>query len=128
MPLPELPPRGRPPAPWKIPTMVARTLPSGLRIMVARQPWLPVVHIRCSFRGGRLLEAPGKTGSAGLLSAVAQHGTERHDSAGLASMLDLLGASLRVSVGQDSTSAGVCDAKSDGPSDVTDPDLKAIEM
>ncbi|MFT5686082.1 MAG: zinc protease, partial [Myxococcota bacterium] len=107
MPLPDFPPQGGPPAPWKVPTMVSRTLPSGLRIVVARLPWLPVVHIRWALRGGRLLEAPGKTGSAGLLGTVARHGTARYDSAGLASALDHLGASLRISVGLDSTSAGI---------------------
>ncbi len=107
MQLPDLPPQGRPPAPWKVPAMVSRTLLSGLRIVVARLPWLPVVHIRWALRGGRQLEAPGKTGSAGLLGAVARHGTHRYDSAGLAHALDHLGASLRVSVGLDSTSAGI---------------------
>lgn len=87
--------------------MVARTLPSGLRIVVARLPWLPVVHIRMAFRGGRRLEAAGRTGSAGLLGSVARHGTERYDSAGLASALDHLGASLRFSVGLDSASGGI---------------------
>ncbi len=107
MPLPELPPQGGPPGPWKVPSMVSRTLPSGLQIVVARLPWLPVVHIRWALRGGRLLEAPGKTGSAGLLGSVARHGTARYDSAGLASALDYLGASLRISVGLDSASAGI---------------------
>lgn len=87
--------------------MVARTLPSGLRIVVARLPWLPVVHIRWAFRGGRRLEAPNRTGSAGMLGTVARHGTQRHDSASLASALDHLGASLRISVGLDSASGGI---------------------
>ena len=90
-----------------MPTTVTRTLPSGLRIVVARLPWLPVVHIRWTFRGGRLMEPMGKTGAAGLMSVVARHGTERYDSAGLANALDHLGASLRISVGLDSTSGGI---------------------
>ncbi|MGH8900769.1 MAG: M16 family metallopeptidase [Egibacteraceae bacterium] len=93
-----VPPLGPPPR-VRHPDTAARMLASGLRLLVARQPNVPLVEVRLRvpFAG----TAPSHPARANLLSETLLSGTALHSQAELAEAFQSLGTSLWVSVDAD---------------------------
>ncbi|MGH3921983.1 MAG: M16 family metallopeptidase, partial [Pseudonocardiaceae bacterium] len=96
---PSLLPLLGPPPRVRHPDTAARTLASGLRVVVARQPNVPLVEVRLRvpFAG----TAPSHPARASLLSETLLSGTALHSQVELAEALQSLGTSLWVSVDAD---------------------------
>lgn len=70
------------------------TLGNGLGIWALPAYSEPVLNIHLVFKGGRLLDAPGRRGSASFAARMLLEGTQRHSSLALAEKLEQLGSSL----------------------------------
>ena len=86
-------PRVRAPEVWR------ETLANGLSVLGVEDRETPMVQFELSFRGGMLLEEPGRTGVANLLAETMLEGTANRTPAELEQAIDLLGAALSVSGG-----------------------------
>jgi zinc protease len=93
-----VPPLGPPPRLCQ-PDTVERILASGLRVIVARHPNVPLVEVRLRvpFTGA----APSHPARASLLGQTLLSGTAEHNQVELAEALQSLGTNLRVSVDAD---------------------------
>lgn len=107
MSFPTSPPIRHTPRAWSFPEVCRVSTPWGLKISAVEMRGLPLVHVRWTFRGGRVAAADHAPGAGRLLANVARHGTHRYSSEGLASALDQLGAKLRVNVSQDQCTAAI---------------------
>lgn len=92
--------RSRPPAlgtpiPPVIPAIRRARLRSGVPVLLAERPALPVVDVRLVVRGGAALDPPGLEGVAALAAAALDEGIESHDGPALAAALARIGASYR---------------------------------
>ena len=92
------PPFGPPPT-FRAPEVWRETLANGLRILGVEDRETPMVQFELDFRGGMLVEAPGRTGVANLLAETMMEGTAQRTAEELEEAIDLLGASLSVSAG-----------------------------
>ena len=92
------PPFGPPPT-LRAPEVWRETLANGLRVLGVEDRETPIVQFELDFRGGMLVEAPGRTGVANLLAETMMEGTARRTAEELEEAIDLLGASLSVSAG-----------------------------
>lgn len=88
-----------PPPRFRIPTVAERTLPTGLRVLVVRQPGVPLVELRLRvpFAGGTVTHAT----RADLLAETFTAGTASRSQLELAVALQALGGSLGASVDPD---------------------------
>ena len=93
------PPFGPPPT-FRAPEVWRETLANGLRVLGVEDRETPIVQFELAFRGGMLVEAPGKTGVANLLAETMLEGTAGRTAQELEEAIDLLGASLSVSAGR----------------------------
>lgn len=75
------------------------TLSNGLRIILQRDPRIPVVHGNLALLAGCLSETPEKAGLNGLLASNLLKGTSSHSANEIAETLEDLGASIRPSAG-----------------------------
>lgn len=62
------PPTAGPLPELRLPSHVERALPGGATLVVVEQREQPWVAVHLAFPGGRLLEAPGREGTAGLMA------------------------------------------------------------
>ncbi len=92
------PPFGPPPT-FRAPEVWRETLANGLHVLGVEDRETPMVQFELDFRGGMLVEAPGRTGVANLLAETMMEGTARRTAEELEEAIDLLGASLSVSAG-----------------------------
>ena len=97
------PPFGESPS-VRAPEVFEETLANGLRVLGVEDRENPMVHFELGFRGGMLLEEPGRTGVANLLAETMLEGTARRTAEELEQAIDLLGASIRVGSGAESFS------------------------
>ena len=96
---PTSPPIGPLDVEWAFPEIERARLSNGVPVELLRRQDLPIVHLRLETLGGRWLAS--KPGRGVLAGSVARHGTQRFDSATLATRLDALGAQLGLSAGLD---------------------------
>ena len=80
----------------RAPEVFRERLANGLRIIGAEDRETPMVQFELGFRGGMLLEEPGRTGVANLLAQTMLEGTANRTAEELEQAIDLLGASIRV--------------------------------
>ena len=92
------PPFGPSPT-FRAPEVWRETLANGLDVLGVEDRETPMVQFELDFRGGMLVEAPGKTGVANLLAETMMEGTAQRTPEELEEAIDLLGASLSVSSG-----------------------------
>ena len=92
------PPLGPSPT-FRAPDVWRETLANGLSVLGVEDHETPMVQFGLEFRGGMLVEAPGRTGVANLLAETMMEGTARRTPEELEEAIDLLGASLSVSAG-----------------------------
>ena len=88
--------RSQPPAagrlrPFIFPPFLRRKLPSGLEVLAARQPAVPLLSIDLVFPAGAQHDAPGRAGLATLTASVIDEGTRRRSSQEIASWVEQLG-------------------------------------
>ncbi len=95
------PPFGDPPT-LRTPTVVGDTLANGLEVLAIVDRETPLVRFEIRMRGGLLLEDPSKVGVANLLAETMTEGTRTKTPEELEQAIDVLGASITVSSGQQS--------------------------
>jgi zinc protease len=78
------------------------TLPSGMVLLVRRDPSVPVVAMRAVWRGGMRVEDDAHAGASELLARVITRGCGTLDAAALADRIDRLGGSLGGVAGRNS--------------------------
>jgi len=90
------PPRPAPgaPRPYRFPAFERRTLPNGLRLVVATVRRLPVVSVAAVVDAGAAADPAGKEGLAVLTARALDEGTAEFDALALADRVERLGASL----------------------------------
>jgi len=81
------------------PAVWTDTLDNGLRLAGVEDRELPLVNFELHFRGGMLLDEPGRVGVANLLAATMLEGTANRAPEELEEAIDLLGASITASAG-----------------------------
>ncbi|MFT6178322.1 MAG: zinc protease [Paracoccaceae bacterium] len=79
--------------------IIEHTLTNGLRIIIQRDPTVPVVYSQTALLAGSLSESPATAGLNALLTRVLTKGTTSRDALNIAETLEDLGASLRASAG-----------------------------
>lgn len=82
--------------------IIEHALSNGLRLILQRDPSVPVVYSQTSLLAGSLSETPETAGLNALLSALLLKGTTSRDALTLAENLEDLGASIRPSTGNNS--------------------------
>jgi zinc protease len=104
-----LPPDRRTPPPppsaavaARLPHAVERTLPNGLRVIVARTGDLPIVSASLSVRGGAALDPARQAGLADVTAGLLPQGTPTRSASVIAAQIEALGGSIGSSAGYDS--------------------------
>lgn len=92
------PPYGPSPS-VRAPDVWRETLEYGLSVLGIEDRETPMVQFELGFRGGMLIEEPGRTGVANLLAETMLEGTAHRTAEELEQTIDLLGASVNVSAG-----------------------------
>ena len=102
-PIPSTPPDAGPAVAPVIPVIQQRTLPNGLRVIVARTGAQPLATAVLSFRGGSALDPPGKAGLAYMTAVLASRGRDVRDEVARARHIAELGDALATETDYDST-------------------------
>jgi zinc protease len=97
----QAPPPPGPPVAAVLPTPVERTLPNGLRVIVAKSTALPMVTAELTVRSGAAADPAGKAGLAQLTASLLNKGAGRRSAAEVARDIEALGGSLEESAGWD---------------------------
>lgn len=79
--------------------IIEHTLSNGLRVILQRDPTVPVVYSQTALIAGSLSETAASAGLNALLSRVLTKGTTSRDALAIAETLEDLGANLRASAG-----------------------------
>ena len=82
--------------------ILEHTLSNGLRVVLQRDPKVPVVYSQTALLAGRLSESPKNAGLNHLLASLLLKGTTERDALAIAETLEDLGASIRPSSGNNS--------------------------
>ena len=88
------------------PPIVRERLPSGLTVLVAQRPGVPLVAVRLLVRAGSSLDPAGRFGLASLTASAIRRGTRAHSGPALDAMVEALGAELGAGVDEDAASVG----------------------
>jgi zinc protease len=92
-----------PERPFAPPARDERTLPNGLRLVVARYATVPKVSLALTFGSGLSSDPADKAGLAQVVADAVQEGTSTRESRQLRTEVFGLGATLGAAVGQDSS-------------------------
>jgi zinc protease len=98
-----LPPLGAPVSPV-LPTPAERTLPNGLRVIVAKSSDLPLVTADLTLRSGSASDPTGLAGTANLTAGLVTEGTKTRTAPQIAAQTEALGANLEADAGWESSS------------------------
>jgi len=90
-----------------IPSHWTATTPNGMKIYGITHDELPLVQYSIVLDGGHMLESADKAGLAGLVAAMMNEGTRNRTPEELEAAIDLLGASIRFSSGNESITLSV---------------------
>jgi zinc protease len=93
-----------PERPFAPPARVERTLPNGLRVIVARYATVPKVSVVLTVQSGLAVDPADKAGLAQLVVDAAQEGTTTRNSRQIKQEIFQLGATLNGAAGQDNSS------------------------
>jgi zinc protease len=99
------PPIGAQPAAI-LPSPAERTLPNGLRVIVARSTDLPLVAAALTFEAGAASDPAKLSGDANLTAALSTEGTATRSARDIARQSEALGANLAASSSWESSSLG----------------------
>jgi len=111
LPANELLPEGQrmaPPAPGPVramatPRVVERTLPNGLRVIVAKSTNLPIMNAQLVMAGGAAGDPSGQSGLASMTANLATQGAGGRSAPEIARTLEALGANIGGGAGADAT-------------------------
>jgi len=101
------PPTLAAPTPLKLPTMVERTLPNGLRLVIVEQHELPVVDAQLVIRTGSEADPAAKAGLATLTANMLDEGAGTRDALGLAEEIGFLAIRLSTFSGLENSSVAL---------------------
>lgn len=90
------PPPAGPERPLVLPARRERTLPNGLRVIVAERHVSPRISVALTFRSGQAFDPPGLEGLADFTGELMRRGTATRTAKQIAEELDALGAELSV--------------------------------
>jgi zinc protease len=85
----------------KAPAFWQNTIENNIKVIGAQSNEVPVVNILLSFKGGKMVDQPGKTGTANLFAAMMNEDTKNYTSEAFNMALEQLGSSINVSAGED---------------------------
>ncbi|HSP12284.1 MAG TPA: pitrilysin family protein [Salegentibacter sp.] len=88
----------------QVPEIWENRMPSGLEILGITNSEVPLVNFNLEIKGGLLLEEPGKTGVSNLLANLMTKGTKNKTPEELEEAIELLGANIRVTAGEEKIS------------------------
>ena len=94
---------GEPIAPV-LPAAVEKTLPNGLRVIVARSSGLPLVTADLTVRAGSIFDPDGQAGLAGMAADLMTEGAGGKSAVEIAARTEALGAELSAGAGREFTS------------------------
>ena len=95
------PPALGPQAPLKLPPMVERTLPNGLKLVIVEQHELPIVDVVLVIRSGSESDPVGKKGLATLTANMLDEGAGDRDALAIADQIGFLAIRLGTAAGFD---------------------------
>jgi zinc protease len=81
--------------------------PGGITAWLVREPTIPLLSVKFSFRGGASLDQPGRKGTANLVSGLLDEGAGPYDSLAFQTRLQDLAVRLSFSAGRDSFSGSL---------------------
>jgi len=84
--------------------IIEHTLSNGLRLVLQRDPGVPVVYSQTTLLAGSLSETPATAGLNSLLAKLLTKGTASRDALNIAETLEDLGANLGASAGNNTLS------------------------
>jgi zinc protease len=102
------PAKGPDPASPVPPVWTAKTV-NGIPMYGITRTALPIAEFSITLKGGMLLDAPGKAGTASLVARVMNEGTKNRTPVELREVIEDLGASLNISASEEAlTISGSC--------------------
>lgn len=105
------PPKLAAPTPLKLPTMVERTLPNGLRLVIVEQHELPVVDAQLVIRTGSEADPASRVGLATLTANMLDEGAGSRDALGLAEAIGYLAIRLNTFASLENSSIALHSAR-----------------
>ena len=100
-------PKPGPVGSYRFPEFIDELLPSGIRLVTAPVPKLPVVTVLVVIDAGSTNDPPGKEGVAALTAGLLMEGTARFNGAELAEKFERLGTSVESGADWDSAFAKI---------------------
>jgi len=85
----------------KAPTFWKTTIDNHVKVIGSESKEIPVVNIILSFKGGKMVDLPGKNGTANLFAAMMGEDTKNYTAEAFNAALDELGSSISVYPGND---------------------------
>lgn len=82
------------PDPIVLPPVTQKQLANGLKLLVIERHEQPIVYLDMMLPGGSMLEAPGKSGAADLMTSLLTKGTKTRSAEEIAELVDGMGARL----------------------------------
>jgi zinc protease len=101
------PPEAGPAVAAKVPAAVEKTLPNGLRVVVASKPGLPLISASLRISAGASLDPATKTGLAAFTADLTTRGTTTRSATEIASQIESLGAAIGASAGPDASDVSI---------------------
>jgi len=95
------------------PPVERAVLANGLRLLVIRQPHLPMVVLNVLLDAGSRFDARDKEGLASLTASLLTEGTEKRSAADVHDAVDFLGAKISAAAGDDYSSVSLTVLKKD---------------
>ncbi|MEZ5995408.1 MAG: pitrilysin family protein [Hyphomonadaceae bacterium] len=112
----EAPPAAGAPIDARVPATAARTLPNGLRVIVAANRGLPLISANLRVASGGSADPAGQAGLAGMTGDLLTRGTATRSATDIARQIESLGASISSGAGADSSAVSL-QARSDRAED-----------
>jgi zinc protease len=103
----DTPPRPGEPRPLVIAAPTEKTLPNGLRVVVAERRGAPLVTARLLLLSGSETDPPQRAGLASLTAGLLTRGTRTHSATALANAAEALGGSLESGAGWNQANVGI---------------------
>jgi zinc protease len=97
------PPPPGPPVTPRLPVASERTLPNGLRVIVAHDGSLPLITAQLTIKGGGAADPAGKAGLADFTASLLNQGAGARTAEAVARDIEALGAQISANAGWDGT-------------------------
>ncbi len=101
------PPEAGPPVDVKVPGAVEKTLPNGLRVIIAHKPGLPLVSASLRISAGGSTDPANRAGLATMTADLVTRGTRTRSATQIATQIESLGAAIGAGAGVDATDVSI---------------------